>query len=88
MLTPDHLQGRARAGAATLGEGTGALAPALAGALVAVARPWLVALLPVVGLTLLACYASVNVAQLRTSAPSPPPEEAVPKIDGGDRAPA
>jgi MFS transporter len=71
MLTPDVLQGRVGTALGLLGEGTGALAPIAAGALVAALRPGPQALLYAACLALLALYATVNAGRLRRDAPAP-----------------
>lgn len=71
MLTPDVLQGRVGTALGLLGEGTGALAPIAAGALVAALRPAPQALLYAGCLALLAVYATANAGRLRRDAPAP-----------------
>ncbi|APU15562.1 MULTISPECIES: MFS transporter [Actinoalloteichus] len=61
MMTPDRLQGRVGTAIGTLGEGTAALAPLLAGALVTVLSPAQNAVVLAAGLVLLALYATVSV---------------------------
>src|SRR5579884_519231 len=72
MMTPDVLQGRVGTALGLLGEGTGALAPVAAGALVAGLRPAPQALLYAACLALLAVYATVNAGRLRREAPPQP----------------
>jgi len=72
MMTPDVLQGRVGTALGLLGEGTGALAPVAAGALVAGLRPAPQALLYAACLALLAVYATVNAGRLRRKAPPQP----------------
>lgn len=76
MMTPDVLQGRVGTALGLLGEGTAALAPLAAGALVAALRPAPQALLYAACLALLAVYATVNAGRLRREAPPQPEPQA------------
>jgi hypothetical protein len=73
MMTPDAMQGRVGTALSVLGEGTGALAPLSAGALVDVMRPAPLALGFAAALVVLAVYATASVRALRAA---PPADEA------------
>ncbi|PWW66711.1 putative MFS family arabinose efflux permease [Actinokineospora spheciospongiae] len=68
--TPDGMQGRVGTALRTLGEGTGAVAPLAAGALVATLAPALVAAVLGLGLTAIALHTTAVLPSL-TAAPDP-----------------
>ncbi|MFL6110850.1 MAG: MFS transporter [Catenulispora sp.] len=84
MLIPDGLQGRVGTALGTLAEGTGALAPLAAGALVRVLSPSTLALLFIAGLALLAGYATLSAPLLRSAPPADPTTDAQSSEAGGD----
>ncbi|MEO6504116.1 MAG: MFS transporter [Jatrophihabitantaceae bacterium] len=72
LMTPDGLQGRVGTALGTLGEGTGAIAPVLAGFLVVTLDPRVIAALFAACLAVLACYAGLSMQKLRSgSSPAP-----------------
>ncbi|MGN9913822.1 MFS transporter [Phytohabitans sp. LJ34] len=73
MIIPDGMQGRIGTVLSTVSEGAAAFAPLLAGFLVAVTAPLLVAALFGAGLAALAWYATRNRHHV-TPPPAPPPE--------------
>jgi MFS family permease len=70
LMTPDGMQGRVGSALGTVAEGTGALAPLLAGVLVSWRHPAAVALLLAAGLAVLALYATVSMRRLRAGEPA------------------
>jgi len=82
LMTPDGMQGRVGAALGTVAEGTGALAPLLAGVLVSWRHPAAVALLFAAGLAVLAVYATLSMQKLR-AADAPVAEPAQPTPVGG-----
>lgn len=74
MMTPDGLQGRVGTALGTLGEGTGAIAPVLAGFLVVALDPWAIAVLFAACLAVLACYAGLSMQKLSSDS-SPAPDQ-------------
>lgn len=71
MMTPDGLQGRIGAALTAIGEGTGAVAPLLAGLLVVTFGPSVIALLFAGCLAVLACYAGMSMQKLRAQSSAP-----------------
>jgi predicted MFS family arabinose efflux permease len=67
LMTPDGMQGRVGAALGTVAEGTGALAPLLAGVLVSWRHPAAAALLLAAGLAVLAVYATLSMRRLRAA---------------------
>ncbi len=83
LLTPDGMQGRVGTALSTAAEGTGALAPLLAGLLVSWRHPGAVALLFAAGLAVLALYATLSMHKLRSASDQATDHPRVPTTVGG-----